>query len=252
MCEKSEKRPVALVTGSSRGIGKGIVALFAENGYRVAVHYHSSQTEAERFCQELCEKYGEDAAVVVQADVSKEAEVKRMIAQVIDYFGEINVLVNNAGIAQQKLFTDITEEDWDRIFNTNVKGAFLCSREVLSQMIRRQTGNIINISSMWGITGGSCEVHYSASKAALIGMTKALAKELGPSHINVNCVAPGVIQTQMNEALGAETLEILRQETPLEMLGTARDIAEMVCFLASDKAKFITGQVISVDGGMVI
>ncbi|MDC0700747.1 SDR family oxidoreductase, partial [Blautia wexlerae] len=164
----------------------------------------------------------------------------------------VDVLVNNAGIAQQKLFTDLTDTDWDRIFAVDVKGVFLCCQAALPHMIHEKRGAIVNISSMWGQVGASCEVHYSAAKAAVIGLTKALAKELGPSQIRVNCIAPGVIATEMNDLLGAETLEALREETPLEAIGTAEQVADAVRFLASDQASFITGQVLGVNGGMVI
>jgi 3-oxoacyl-[acyl-carrier protein] reductase len=249
--EMRMKRTV-LITGASRGIGRAIAECFAEHGYQVGINYCSSHREAIGLKQDLCEKYGEEAAELFQGDVSKEEEVRRIGKEISDRFGGIDVLINNAGVAQQKLLTQTTMEDWDTLFGINARGTFLCSREFLPRMIQKQKGKIINISSMWGITGASCEVAYSASKAAIIGFTKALAKEVGPSHINVNCIAPGVIQTQMNDALDEETLNALREETPLEMLGTGMDVAQLALFLASEKADFITGQVISVDGGMVI
>ena len=218
-----------LVTGSSRGIGAAIAETFAQRGYQTAVNYCSHPERAQQLVSGLTGQ-GLTAAA----------------------FGGVDVLVNNAGIAQQKLFTDITEEAWDRLFAVNVKGAFFCCQEALPHMIHHKRGKIVNISSIWGLTGASCEVHYSASKAALIGLTKALAKELGPSGIQVNCVAPGVIDTEMNAALDAETIAALKEETPLGTLGTGRDIAETVAFLASDRADFITGQTISPNGGFVI
>jgi len=166
--------------------------------------------------------------------------------------GNIGILINNAGIAQQKLFTDITDEEWHNMFAVHVDGTFYCTRAVLPVMIRQKQGCIVNISSMWGQVGGSCEVHYSAAKGAIQAMTKALAKEVGPSGVRVNCVAPGVIQTEMNKLLDTETLEALREETPLEMLGTAEHVADLVYFLCSEQATFITGQIMGINGGMVI
>ena len=175
-----------------------------------------------------------------------------MLAQTERQFGPVEVLVNNAGIAQQALFTDVSEAEWDRMFAVNVKGMFHCTQGVLGNMISQKRGKIVNISSMWGQIGASCEVSYSAAKAAVIGLTKALAKEMGPSGIQVNCVAPGVIDTEMNAALDASTRAMLAEETPLGVLGTAEDVARAIVFLASPQADFITGQVLGVNGGFVI
>ncbi len=239
-----------LVTGASRGIGRAIAWGFAREGWQVAVNYCRSKTQAEQLAEEL-RAFGCNAAAFC-ADVSSRQQVEEMLLEVHRVLGPVHTLVNNAGIAQQKLFSDITEEDWDNMFAISVKGGYHCAQAVLPDMLRRQEGCIINISSMWGQVGASCEVHYSAAKAAVIGFTKALAKELGPSRIRVNCVAPGVVATEMNAALSPETLEGLRLETPLELIGAGEDIAFAVCFLASEKARFITGQVLAPNGGFVI
>jgi 3-oxoacyl-[acyl-carrier protein] reductase len=239
-----------LVTGASRGIGREVARQFAQNGYAVAIHYHQNKEMAQSLCEELSSQGF--PCILVQSDVANRAQVEKMTEQVLTKFGHIDVLVNNAGIAQQKLFTDITEDDWDTLFNVNVKGMYHCCQSVLPGMIRRHSGKIINLSSIWGLTGASCEVHYSAAKAAVIGLTKALAKELGPSNIQVNCVAPGVIDTDMNKHLDAEIIAALKEETPLGVLGTPRDVANAVLFLAGDGGSFITGQVLSPNGGFVI
>ncbi len=239
-----------LITGASRGIGRETARLFAQQGNRVAINYNKSKEKAESLARVLTQNGCE--AIAVQADISSRTEVGQMVEKIVQKWGGIDVLVNNAGIAQQKLLQDITEEDWQRMFNINVTGAFFCTQAVLPFMLKKQAGCIINVSSIWGIAGASMECHYSASKAALIGLTKALAKELGPSGIRVNCVAPGVIDTQMNAALSKETLEWLKEETPLGILGRPEDIAQTICFLASPKAGFITGQVLSPNGGFVI
>ena len=194
----------------------------------------------------------ETGVVTVKADVSDSKQVNDMAEFIHTNYGKIDVIVNNAGISQQKLFTDITENDWDRMFDVNMKSMYLVTKAFVDDMIYKHSGKIINISSMWGVTGGSCEVHYSAAKAAVIGFTKALAKELGPSGICVNCVAPGVIETEMNSHLTKEDFDCLCEETPLERLGKPEEIAKTVRFLASENADFITGQVVNVDGGMVI
>lgn len=234
----------ALVTGGSRGIGKECVYKLSRMGYRVFLNYNKSEKEAFKISKET-------NAVIIKADISKSDEVQNMADFIHKNYGRIDVLVNNAGIAQQKMFTDITEEDWDNIFNINMKGMFLVTKAFVDDMILKKSGKIINVSSMWGVTGGSCEVHYSASKAAVIGFTKSLAKELGPSGICVNCVAPGVIDTDMNKHLTKEDYMSLCEETPLCRIGKADEVARVIAFLA-DEASFITGQVINVDGGIVI
>lgn len=246
-----KQNQVVLVTGASGGIGKAVAEKFAQNGYRVAVHYHNGKERAEALQKQL-EQQG-CFLMTVQADLRDSMQVQAMIEQIERSWGGVDVLVNNAGVAQQKLFTDITDEEWRNMFAVHVDGAFYCSRAVLPGMIHRKHGSIINVSSMWGQTGGSCEVHYSAAKGALQAMTKALAKEVGPSGIRVNCVAPGVILTEMNTRMfDQDTLEALKEETPLETLGTTEDVANMIYFLASAEAGFITGQIIGVNGGMVI
>lgn len=234
------------VSGSCQGIGRAIAEKFASENYNVVLHFNNSEDQAQELFQKLSEI--NNNIEIVQGDLSKSYEVNRIFNRI----GEVDILINNAGISEQILFTDITEEKWDNIFNVNVKSAFMCSKAVLPYMINKKRGNIINISSIWGLTGASCEVHYSATKSAIIGMTKALAKEVGPSGIRVNCVAPGVVNTNMLRDFTEEDLEQLRDETPLEIIGEPEDIAETVYFLASDKAKFITGQVISPNGGIYI
>lgn len=243
-------KKTVLITGASRGIGRAAAEAFAKAGYDVAVNYNKSAEAAETLCREL-EKYSVKA-LPFQADVADKKAVEKMSAEIEIAMGAVSVLVNNAGIAEQALFTDITEEMWDRMFAVNVKGAYNCTQAVLPKMIHEKYGRIINISSMWGISGASCEVHYSAAKASLIGFTKALAKEVGLSGITVNCVAPGVIDTDMNGHLSPEIISELKEETPLNRIGAPLDVAETVLFLASEKASFITGQTISVDGGFIL
>lgn len=240
----------ALITGASRGIGRAAAILFGAKGYNVIVNYASSAKKAEEVCEIINSAGG--SALPFCADVSDRAAVNAMTAFAEEKFGGVDVLVNNAGIAEQVMFCDITEEKWDRMFDVDVKGVYNCTQSVLPHMVHNKFGRIINVSSMWGITGASCEVHYSAAKAAVIGFTKALAKELGPSGITVNAVAPGVIATEMNGMLDEETMALLKEETPLERIGTPEDVAETVLFLASDKASFITGETVSVNGGFVI
>ena len=238
---------LVLITGGSRGIGAACAEIFSKNGYFVAINYNKSESAALALAQKL------DNSQAFYADVSKENEVKTLFSEVYKAFGKYpDVLINNAGVSVSGLFTDSTTEDFDKLFDINVKGAYLCSREVLGSMIPRKSGKIINISSMWGQTGASCEVLYSASKSALIGMTKALAKETGPCGITVNCIAPGVIKTDMLSCYDGTTLKALANDTPLSRLGTPQDIAQAALFLAEDASDFITGQVLGVNGGFYI
>lgn len=232
-----------LVTGGSRGIGAAVCRRLAEDGFRVVVHFNRSREKAEALVRELTEKTGLPH-LALPAELAERAQVEELFRLA----GPVDVLVNNAGIAQQKLFTDITEDDWRRMFAVDVDGVFRCCQCALPHMIHEKSGCIINIASIWGEIGASCEVHYSAAKAAVIGLTKALAKELGPSHIRVNCVSPGVIDTEMNAMFDEETMRDLCESTPLGRIGSPEDIAAAVSFLASDAASFITGQTLSVNG----
>jgi len=243
-------RRVALVTGASRGIGRSIALQLAADGYAVAVNYHTHRDEAQAVCDEIVCRGGE--AVAFACDVANETSVSAMLAEVSACMGEIDLLVHNAGIAQQKLFTELTTEDWRCMMGVHLDAAFYICRGVLPSMIARHSGCIVLVSSMWGQVGGSCEVHYSVAKAGLIGLTKALAKEVGPSGIRVNCVAPGVIATDMVASLGEETMQELAAEAPLCRIGTTADVAHAVSFLASEHASFITGQVIAPNGGIVV
>ena len=241
---------IALVTGSSRGIGRAVAARLARSGWAVCINYRVRQDCAESLAEEL----GAEGCrcMVVQADVSDRAQVNAMVRRIEETFGPVSLLVNNAGVAGQALFQDITDELWHRYFSVNVDGAFHTIQAVLPHMLHEHAGCIVNISSIWGQRGASCEVTYSATKAALIGLTRSLAAELAPTHIRVNCVAPGVIRTDMLDALPPEVLPQLAQETPLGRLGTPEDIAAAVAFLVSEEADFITGQVLTSDGGFIL
>lgn len=245
---KMEK--IVLITGASRGIGAACAQLFAKDGWSVAVNYCASEERAQQVCGAIREAGG--IALPVQADVADGEQVAAMVQQVERELGPIDVLVNNAGIAWEGLLTDMKEEEWDRVLSVNLKGVYHCCRAVLPSMVHRHSGRIINISSMWGQVGASCEVAYSASKAGVIGLTRALAKEMGPSGITVNAIAPGVIDTEMNACYDEETMQALKEETPLMRLGTGEDVARAVLFLAGPGGDFITGQVLGVSGGFVI
>lgn len=240
----------AVVTGASRGIGAAAARALAAQGCRVAVCCRERRAQAEAVAAEIRASGGTAAAFC--ADVSDEAAVWEMFDAIRRTLGDPDILVNNAGIAGQKLFTDVTAAEWDAMFGVCVKGAFHCCQAVLPHMIRQKWGRIVNVSSMWGQVGASCEVAYSSAKAALIGFTKALAKEEGPSGITVNCVAPGVIDTEMMAAFSAEEKAALADETPLGRLGTPEEAAAAIAFLASDAGSFFTGQVLCPNGGFVI
>ena len=239
-----------LITGASRGIGAETARRFAKEGYAVGVNYCKSSAQAEDLVREL-EAMGVTAKAY-QADVSDRTQVDRMVADFLKDFGSMDVLVCNAGIARQELFTDVTLDQWRQMLGINLDGVFHCCQAALPDMIRRKEGRIITLSSMWGQVGASCEVAYSAAKAGVIGLTKALAKEVGPSGITVNCVAPGVIETEMNGLLDQETKDALAEETPLERMGTPADVAEAIWFLASQGGSFFTGQVLAPNGGFII
>lgn len=237
-----------LVTGGVRGIGKAITEIFAKNGYNVIANYINSYDKAIALKNDLSQ-YNIN---IYKSDVSYYNDVKNMVEYIENNIGGIDILINNAGIAQQKLFTDISDDDWNKMIGVNLTGVFNCCKAVLPYMIKNKSGKIINISSMWGQVGASCEVHYSAAKAGVIGLTKALAKEVGLSGISVNCICPGVISTDMMNGFSEDDINALKDETPLQCVGSPKDIADMVYFLAKDSTTFITGQIIGVNGGMII
>ena len=236
---------VAIVTGGARGIGRAIVETLARKNIKIIANYNQSEEKAKRLQEEL--KKENILIDIFKADVSKREEVKEMVDYIIEKYGKIDILINNAGIDQEKMFQDITDEDWDNIVKVNLYSAFCTTQEVIQYMLKQKSGCIINISSIYGINGGSCAVAYSATKAGMDGMTKSLAKELGPSHIRVNSIAPGYIDTDMNEKYLKEEIEQIKEETPLERIGKPEDIAKCIEWLVEDN--FTTGQVISINGG---
>jgi len=239
---------VILVTGGSRGIGKDIAISMAKMDYNVILNYNKSEEQAKSIQEELL-KQGKKIEIF-KADVTKRDEVKKLIDFCIEKYNKIDVLINNAGISQTKLFTDITDEDWNNMIQTNLTSAFYTCQETAKYMINNKSGCIINISSIWGLVGASCEVHYSVAKAGLDAMTKSLAKELGPSNIRVNSIAPGIIDTDMNKNLSKEDLENIADEIPLERIGYPHSITNCVKWLVEDD--YTTGQIISINGGWVI
>lgn len=246
--KKSIVNKVVVVTGGSRGIGAQIVKTLANENYKVILNYNNSKEQAEKIQQELLE-LGKEIEII-KADVSKKEEAEKLIQFAINKFNKIDILINNAGISQEGLFTDVTEEEWQKIINTNLNSVFYCNQQALKYMIQEQQGCIINISSIWGETGASCEVAYSTTKAAINGMTKALAKEVGPSNIRVNAIAPGIIDTDMNKNLTIEERKQIKEQIPLNKIGKAIDIAKCVKWLVEDE--YTTGQIISINGGWYI
>lgn len=237
-----------IVTGGSRGIGASIVKELANKNYNIVLNYNNSEEQAKQIQKELLEK--NIKIEIFKADVSKRENVKELVKFALEKFKTIDVLINNAGIDQVKMFMDITDEDWNKMIQTNLNSVFYCTQEVLPTMIHNKEGNIINISSIWGITGASCEVHYSVAKAGIDGMTKALAKELGSSNIRVNSIAPGAILTDMNKEYTNEEIEDMKSQIPLGKLGNPIEIAKCVNWLIEDN--YTTGQIISPNGGWVI
>lgn len=243
-------KKTALVTGGAGGIGEAVVRRLCADGFAVAINYHSSEERANALSSELVLS-GFDC-FTVKADVSDSGQVADMIKSVVDKTGSIDVLVNNSGVALQKLFDTVTDSEWQKIMGINLTGTFNCSRSVLPFMLSKKYGRIINISSMWGQIGASCEVVYSASKAGVIGMTKALAKEVAPSGITVNCVSPGAVDTEMMKCYSKDDIEALCEEIPVGRLATPKEIASAVSFFADENSGYITGQVLGVNGGMVV
>ena len=238
----------AIVTGGSRGIGKAIVEMLASMNVQVVLNYYKSEEQAKKIKEELNKKGY--IVEIFKADISKRADVKKLVKFTLDKFKNIDILINNAGISGYKLFTDITDEDWKKMIDTNLNSVFYTTQEVLPNMIHNKRGTIVNISSVWGMVGSSCEVHYSVSKAGIDAMTKALAKELAPSNIRVNSIAPGLINTDMNSNLKKDEMEELEKEIPLGKIGKPIDIARCVKWLIEDE--YTTGQIISINGGWVI
>lgn len=231
-----------LITGGTKGIGEACARLFVKNNYRVFIIYRSDDKKAELLKSEI-------GCCAYKADICRNNEIADIIEDIYRKYGSIDVLINNAGIAQQKLFSDITEKEWNRMIDVNLNGIYNVTNAVLKKMIKENKGVIVNVSSIWGQCGASCEVHYSAAKAGIIGFTKALAKEMGLSGIRINCVAPGMIDTPMNAGFSDDDKEIICSEIPLGRMGTPEECAELIYFLSSEDSSYITGQVIGINGG---
>ena len=241
---------IALVTGSSRGIGRAIAKVLAQDGYKVCINYRVRQDCAESLLRELTA--AGYTAMICQADVSDRTQVNAMVEKIVSTWGPVSLLVNNAGVAGQCQIQDVTDEMWRHYFGVNIDASFYTTQAVLPPMLHAHEGCIVNVSSMWGLRGASCEVTYSTTKAALIGFTRSLASELAPTHIRVNCVAPGVTQTDMLNSLPDGVLPQLAEETPLRRIGVPEDIAHAVAYLADEKSSCVTGQVLTVDGGFIL
>lgn len=245
-----EEKKVVFVTGGSRGIGKAISLKYAENGYNVVINYVSTNTDIEKLEKEFKEKGAE--SLILKADVSKVEEVENVVNKAIERFGKIDVLVNNAGVTKDGLLLRMKEEDFDKVIEINLKGTFITTKSVLPYMMKKRDGKIINLSSVVGVTGNAGQCNYAASKAGIIGFTKSAAKELASRNIRVNAVAPGFIDTDMTSVLGEDIKENINSQIPMRRMGSSHEIANVVYFLGSDESSYITGQVINVDGGMVM
>ena len=245
-----EEKKIVFVTGGSRGIGKEVAKVYAENGYNVAINYVSDKTDVEGIEKEFANMNTE--CLLMKGDVSKTEDVENMVNKVIEKFGKIDVLVNNAGITRDTLLMRMSEEDFDKVIEINLKGTYLVTKQVTKYMMKKRQGSIINLASVVGVVGNSGQCNYSASKAGIIGFTKSVAKELASRNIRANAVAPGFIQTDMTSVLSDTIKENINAQIPLKRMGTAREVAEVIYFLGSEKSSYITGQVINIDGGMVM